>query len=382
MGVSMALSFSRILPDRTTLTEEEYNKKYYHVWYKVIVRSLKLFLIGMFLANGYEYQTWRIPGVLQYFGISYFLVASTILICYSKTQDNIKDILEKEKHKVTLVNSDPNYETNLSQINFTWEYLMQSTRIRFYSRIMLAYSYEWIIQATFLFIYICIVFFVAAPGCPMGYNGPGGISDNSNHYFCTGGIHRYIDMKMFTYQLIFHHPTCLSLYSCRVYDPEGFLGIFTASVLTYLGLMSGRVLLHYKTHRDRLLIFSIAGFVLLLITGLLCGFSQNDGLIPVNKNLWSISFITVTSGFGLIGLSLCYIPIDVYHLWTGAPFIYLGMNSILIYVGHGILQNYMPFSYMVYDVNHGSLLQTNVLGVFSWVIIAYYFYKIKFFVKV
>ncbi len=146
--------------------------------------------------------------------------------------------------------------------------------------------------------------------------------------------------------------------------------------------MTGRVFLHYKQHLDRLLTMWIWAAVLLLLAGILCGFSQNHGLIPVNKNLWSTSFVLVTSGFGLIGLSMCYIPIDIYQVWTGAPMIYLGMNSIILYCGHEILEEYFPFSYEVDSQTHGNLLLCNCVGVLSWVIIAFYFYKIKFFVKI
>ena len=55
----------------------------------------------------------------------------------------------------------------------------------------------------------------------------------------------------------------------------------------------------------------MASFFLMLIAALLCGFSQNDGLIPVNKNLWSTSFITLLSGWGLIALSIFYVLIDM-----------------------------------------------------------------------
>ena len=96
-----------------------------------------------------------------------------------------------------------------------------------------------------------------------GYMGPGGIGDGGDHAACTGGIHRYVDIMLFTDDLIYHAPTCKELYSCqcvsatylvssniplisfalvhfyRSYDPEGFLGTLTASFLTYLGLMSG-----------------------------------------------------------------------------------------------------------------------------------------------
>jgi heparan-alpha-glucosaminide N-acetyltransferase len=50
--------------------------------------------------------------------------------------------------------------------------------------------------------------------------------------------------------------------------------------------MSGRIILHYKEHKTRLKKWGIFSFILLLIGGILCGFSQNDGVIPLNKNLW------------------------------------------------------------------------------------------------
>ena len=41
-----------------------------------------------------------------------------------------------------------------------------------------------------------IAMFVAAPNCPVGYSGPGGISDDGKYKGCTGGIYRYIDEKV------------------------------------------------------------------------------------------------------------------------------------------------------------------------------------------
>lgn len=49
-----------------------------------------------------------------------------------------------------------------------------------------------------------------------GYLGPGGISEHSKYKGCTGGIHRYVDIQMFTNKLIYHHPTCLNLYDCQL----------------------------------------------------------------------------------------------------------------------------------------------------------------------
>eukprot|EP01040_Poterioochromonas_malhamensis_P001973 gene1973-2109_t len=392
MGVSMALSFSNILPRKPSKTismfstddekdyleeKRSYNRKYYRVWKKVTIRAIKLFLLGMFLANGYEYTTWRVPGVLQYFAVSYFVTAATILLVYPWTQRLLDDIKLKEKTSY----GDLEHQESIHEI-FDIDRLKESINYHQWSFILTSYRYEWIIQVLIIIVYLAVHLGAAAPDCPAGYQGPGGISDNSAHPFCTGGIHRYIDMKTFGYDFIYHHATCRDLYQCRAYDPEGLLGVLSACTLTYIGLMVGRIFLHYKNHQDRLLIINSWSFFILLLAGILCGFSQNEGIIPVNKNMWTTSFILVTAGFGIIGLSICYIIIDVYQVWTGAPFIYLGLNSILFYMAHQLLQEYMPFSYEIYHVNHGSLLLCHCIGVLSWVIIAYYCYTIKFFVKV
>ena len=50
-----------------------------------------LFALGLFLNNGYDMSLWRIPGVLQYFAISYFTVAATVLVCYRQTAARLKN---------------------------------------------------------------------------------------------------------------------------------------------------------------------------------------------------------------------------------------------------------------------------------------------------
>jgi heparan-alpha-glucosaminide N-acetyltransferase len=411
MGVSMALSFNNILPKKpisssslmnsnTFLAVAEDNDKDYQqeckvynsqvrsVWMKVTVRAIKLFLLGMFLANGYEYTTWRVPGVLQYFGVSYFVTAATILFVYPYSQDlleriKLEDKLNTGATSIYTATANALNESGVEEDLWDFERLKEKTlSISSWSRLLTAYRYEWIIQIALIVFYWIIALGVAAPGCPVGYNGPGGISENTQYNFCTGGIHRYVDLKAFGYWFIYHHPTCLDLYHCRPYDPEGLVGVLSACSLTYIGLMVGRIFLHYPHAQDRLSMLFAWAFGFLLLAGILCGFSQNEGFMPVNKNLWSTSFIFVTAGFGMVGLSLCYLAVDVYKVWSGAPFIYLGMNSIMIYMGHQLLQEYMPFSYEIDHFNHGSLLLCHTMGTFAWVLIAYYCYINDFFIKV
>ena len=56
MGVSMALSLSQ--QHRIGATRKDMS-------IKIVVRSMKLFGLGLFLNNGFDTDNWRIPGVLQ-----------------------------------------------------------------------------------------------------------------------------------------------------------------------------------------------------------------------------------------------------------------------------------------------------------------------------
>ena len=70
---------------------------------------------------------------------------------------------------------------------------------------------------------------------------------------------------------------------------------------------------------------------------------ENGGLVPLNKNLWSASFVFAMGGTGFLALALLYFIVDVNQWWNGTPFIFVGMNSIIIYVGHETLGDRFPF---------------------------------------
>lgn len=54
----------------------------------------------------------------------------------------------------------------------------------------------------------------------------------------------------------------------------------------FLGLQAGLTLQVHTSHRGRLIRWLAWGVLLGAIGAALCGASQNDGVIPVNKNLW------------------------------------------------------------------------------------------------
>ena len=78
------------------------------------------------------------------------------------------------------------------------------------------------------------------------------------------------------------------------------------------------------------------------VCGHVDGLVQNGGVMPLNKNLWSPSFIFVMAGTGFLMLSLTYILVDVTKWWTGAPFRFVGMNSIIVYFGSEVFHVRVP----------------------------------------
>jgi predicted acyltransferase len=121
-----------------------------------------------------------------------------------------------------------------------------------------------------------------------------------------------------------------------VYDPEGILSTIPAVATALLGVFTGHFL-RLKTasisNLQKGLTIGSTGIVL-LIWGLLWG-----SFFPINKNMWTSSFVLFAGGWSLLLLSVFYLVIDVWGLkkWSMA-FIWIGTNSILIYMAsHGIV---------------------------------------------
>jgi heparan-alpha-glucosaminide N-acetyltransferase len=143
----------------------------------------------------------------------------------------------------------------------------------------------------------------------------------------------------------------------------------TSCVLTYIGLSAGHILLHYEKSSIRVTKFILYAFIYGLVGLILCKFSRDDGWIPINKNLWSLSYILVMASISFIELTILYLMVDVYDMYSGTPFLFLGRNSITIYICHEIFEDSFPF----FEVNndHASQLYFNIYGVSLWCIVAF-----------
>lgn len=92
-----------------------------------------------------------------------------------------------------------------------------------------------------------------------------------------------------------------------------------------------------RAHSARIIRLAVWGISLGVIGLILCKGEQNGGTsykvttqtgwIPINKNLWSLSFILVMAATGNIFLTICYLLVDVTKVWNGAPFIFPGKTT-------------------------------------------------------
>ena len=113
-----------------------------------------------------------------------------------------------------------------------------------------------------------------------------------------------------------------------IHDPEGLMSTIPAIGTGLLGIMTGNFLKNSSVKpQTKALRLAIVGIILL-------GLAQLWNLdFPINKNLWTSSFVLNVGGYSLLLLSLFYYVIDVlgYQKWA-FYFKVIGMNSILIYI--------------------------------------------------
>jgi predicted acyltransferase len=114
----------------------------------------------------------------------------------------------------------------------------------------------------------------------------------------------------------------------KVYDPEGILSTIPAISTTLFGVLTGHWLRSERSQFEKVAGLFVAGAICVMI-----GWAWNP-FFPINKALWTSSYVVFTAGLGLQLLALCYWLVDIkgYRRWAW-PFIVFGVNAIALYVG-------------------------------------------------
>ncbi len=170
-----------------------------------------------------------------------------------------------------------------------------------------------------------------------------------------------------------------------IHDPEGLVSTIPAVATGLMGIFAGE-LLRTKDNilsKNNKVIYLIAAGVISLMICLVW-----DYFFPINKNLWTSSFVLCAGGFSILLLALFYWVIDVmnYRKWTFF-FVVIGMNSIVIYMA----SDFINFGYTA-EALFGGLLgflpegAAKVGEVFAFIAVEWTFmyilYKNKLFLKV
>lgn len=168
-----------------------------------------------------------------------------------------------------------------------------------------------------------------------------------------------------------------------IHDPEGLMSTIPAIGTGLLGIMTGNFLKNSSAKPQskalRMAIFGIVFLVLAQIWNL-------D--FPINKNLWTSSFVLNVGGYSLLLLSLFYYVIDVlgYKKWA-FYFKVIGMNSILIYLsGHFINWQYTTNGFFKWlgqlaGDPYNAVLMAICFVMIKWAFL-YFLYKKKVFLRV
>jgi predicted acyltransferase len=137
----------------------------------------------------------------------------------------------------------------------------------------------------------------------------------------------------------------------RVRDPEGLLSTLPALANTLFGVAAGEWLRRLRTDAPSLL-----GRLLWAGLGCLAAAALWAQLFPINKKLWTSSYVLLTVGLAMLTLAGCYWLLDVKQLrgrWTVVPVVF-GTNCIFAYA----LSEFLAISLVVAKVRVGGQLMS------------------------
>ncbi|KAM7478255.1 hypothetical protein LguiA_026468 [Lonicera macranthoides] len=316
VGMSIALALKRIL-DRLIAIR------------KVILRTLKLLFWGLLLKGGFSHApnelTYgvdinhiRCCGILQRIALAYLVVA---LIEITTKDAQAKDL-------------SPGHLS-----------------------IFKLYCWHWVLGACVLIVYLAVIYGTYVPDWQFTIHDPDS-ADFGKTLSVACNVRgkldppcnavAYVDREIMGINHMFEHPAWKRSKACTssspykgpfrkdapswcwaAFEPEGILSSISAILSTIIGVHFGHVLIHMKDHSCRLRHWVLMGLPL-LVFGITLHLTN---VIPLNKQLYTLSYVCVTSGAAALVFSAFYVLVDIWKLkYLFLPFEWIGMNAMLVYV--------------------------------------------------
>jgi predicted acyltransferase len=128
------------------------------------------------------------------------------------------------------------------------------------------------------------------------------------------------------------------------FDPEGPMSTIPAIATAMLGYLCGRWI-----GTVRPLLEKMSGLFAVGSIGMMLGLMWNWSF-PINKSLWTSSYVLFTAGMACVILAACMWIIDYHNIrgWT-KPWVIFGVNPIVAFVGSGMLARLI---YTLWTVNY------------------------------
>ncbi|KAI3882487.1 hypothetical protein MKW92_021710 [Papaver armeniacum] len=340
VGMAIALALKRI-PDRLVSVK------------KVIIRTIKLVLWGLILQGGYSHAPDKLTYGVDMKHIRWFGILQRIALAYV-----VVSLLEIFMKKAQTKHIAPG----------GWY-------------IYTLYSWHWIAGACILVVYFSVLYGTYVPDWKYTVHNKDS-PDYGKDFIVVCGVRGrldppcnavgYVDREVLGINHVYQRPAWKRSEACTdrspyegpfrkdapswcqgPFEPEGLLSSIAAILTTIIGVHFGHVLIHLKGHLDRLKHWVGMGLSLLTL-GLVLHFTNG---IPLNKQLYSFSYVCLTAGAAALVFSALYVLVDIFglgHLFL--PLEWIGMNAMLVFVlaAEGIFAGFINGWY--YEDPHNTLI--------------------------
>ena len=292
---------------------------------KILTRSLRIFCLGWFLAFFNKIELFGLEGI----SILFVRLAITVLVTIVLLGDfNLK----LKKYLVFGLFALMIFLTFTTEIYSTIRIpgvLQRIGIVYFFIAILYLktnFKTQIIFAVSILFGYWAIMTLVPVPGI-----GVANLERGTNFASWLDNIllqnHMYIETK--------------------TWDPEGFLSTFPAIASGIIGMLIGTILNLELTKLEilkKILVYGIS----ITILGLIWNFS-----FPLNKSIWSSSYVLFTGGLAILCLSILYYLIEIanYQKWI-KPFLIWGVNPMLVFFFSGII----PRTFAMIKIDNPSII--------------------------
>lgn len=187
-----------------------------------------------------------------------------------------------------------------------------------------------------------------------------------------------VDLKIFGYDHLYHK-SCI--------DPEGLVGTISGIAHAMIGFYCGKLMKQSETIQQKMTNFFVVGTVLIFV-----GYFLTYGL-PLNKRVWSPSYVCVTCGLAslLLGVLIYVIDIKGKTRWTGFFHVF-GINALALYASSeflAIIFGRFGISDAIYNCIHticppdkpASVLFAAVTVLINFVFVGYPLWKKQIYIK-